>query len=212
MHIPPGFLEPQVWAPMTAISAAGVGYAIKKSGDVVDDRRVPVMGVLAAFIFAAQMVNFPVLGGTSGHLLGASLAVAVFGVVPAIPIMAAVVIMQALLFQDGGLDALGANIFNMAIVGALVSGPVISLGRRFGRRGLYFGVASAGWLSVFSASILCALELALSGTSPIMVVLPAMAGVHAVIGLFEGLITVVALKFILSVNPRILALGGGIVP
>lgn len=212
MHIPPGFLEPEVWAPMTLVSAAGVGYALKKSGDAVDDRRVPVMGVLAAFIFAAQMVNFPVLGGTSGHLLGASLAVAVFGVWPAIPIMAAVVIMQALLFQDGGLDALGANIFNMAILGAFVSGPVIGFGRRYGRRGLYAGAAVAGWLSVFASSILCALELALSGTSPLRVVLPAMAGVHAVIGIFEALITVIALRFILTVNPRILALGGGIVP
>ena len=103
MHIPPGFLKPQVWIPMTGVSASFVGYALKKSGDLVDERKTPLMGVMAAFIFAAQMVNFPVFGGTSGHLIGSALAVSVLGMWPSMVVMTAVVLVQALLFQDGGL-------------------------------------------------------------------------------------------------------------
>jgi len=201
MHIPPGFLQPQVWVPMVFVSAAGVGYALKKIDKAVDERKIPVMGVMAAFIFAAQMVNFPVLGGTSGHLLGAALATAALGMWPAMIVMAAVVIVQALLFQDGGIDALGANIFNMSILGCLISGIVIGAGKKFGDKGFYLSVVFAGWLSVFAASFSCSVQLALSGTIPFNIVVPAMALIHAVIGVFEGLITVVALKFIISFNP-----------
>lgn len=203
MHIPSGFLEPEVWIPMGAIAAGGVALAVKKTGEELDERRTPVMGVMAAFIFAAQMVNFPVLGGTSGHLMGAALAVAVVGMWPGIVIMTAVIIMQALLFQDGGIEALGANVFNMGILGCYISGPMIGLGRRFGVRTTYVLMAAAGWLSVVGAAVLCAVELALSGTSPLRVVLPAMTAVHAVIGIFEGVVTVLAFRFICSVKSDI---------
>jgi len=186
---------------MDFVSAFSVGYAMKKSGEEIDERRVPVMGVLAAFIFAAQMVNFPVAGGTSGHLIGSALAVAIFGIWPAMVVMTAVVFMQALLFQDGGLDALGANVFNMGILGCVLSGLVIGAGRRLGQRVFYLSVAAAAWISVVGAAISCAFELALSGTSPLEVVLPAMTAVHALIGIFEGIVTVVALRFIVSVKP-----------
>jgi len=201
MHIPPGFLKPEVWAPMAGVSAAGVGLALKKTGAVLDEHRTPVMGVIAAFIFAAQMVNFPVAGGTSGHLIGASLAVAIFGLWPSIMIMASVLIVQCLLFQDGGMDALGANIFNMGVWACLISSAVIAPGRKFGGRAFYPSVFIASWLSVFGAAMFCAVELALSGTSPMKIVVPAMAGIHAVIGVFEGVITVIALRFIYAVNP-----------
>ena len=200
MHIPSGFLEPQIWIPMTGISAAGVGVALKKSGELIDERKTPVMGVMAAFIFAAQMVNFPVFGGTSGHLIGSALAVAILGMWPAMVVMTCVVLVQALLFQDGGLDALGANIFNMCILGCLISGVIISRGRKINRKVFYLSVALAAWLSVVGAAIFCALELSLSGTSPLKVVLPAMAVIHAVIGVFEGFITIIALRFIAAVN------------
>ncbi len=201
MHIPSGFLEPQVWIPMGGIAAAGVGYAIKRTSEKLDERRTPVMGVLAAFIFAAQMVNFPVLGGTSGHLIGSALATAILGMWPAMVVMTSVVLMQALLFQDGGIEALGANIFNMSVLGCFLSGIVIGAGRKFGKKILYPAVVLAGWLSVTGAAVFCAIELALSGTSPLIVVLPAMTAVHAVIGIFEGVITVIALRFIYAVNP-----------
>ena len=200
MHIPSGFLEPQIWIPMNGISAVGVGYALKKSGELVDERKIPVMGVMAAFIFAAQMVNFPVMGGTSGHLIGSALAVAILGMWPSMVVMTSVVLVQALLFQDGGLDALGANVFNMSILGCLISGMIIGTGRKFGQKAFYSSVALAGWLSVVCAAISCAIQLGLSSTSPIKIVLPAMAAVHAVIGAFEGFITVVALRFIISIN------------
>jgi len=203
MHIPPGFLKPEVGISMGAVSAASVGYALKKSAGEIDDRRMPVMGVLAAFIFAAQMVNFPVAGGTSGHLIGSALAVALFGMWPAMVVMTAVIFMQALLFQDGGLDALGANVFNMGILGCLISGPVIGAGRWLGRHTYYPSIAFAAWLSVVASAVLCAVELALSETSPIRIVLPAMAAVHALIGIFEAIVTIVALRFIVSVKPDI---------
>ncbi|MCE5251391.1 energy-coupling factor ABC transporter permease [bacterium] len=212
MHIPPGFLKPEVWISMGVISAASVGYAMKKSGEEIDERRVPVMGVLAAFIFAAQMVNFPVAGGTSGHLIGAALAVAVFGMWPAMVVMTAVVLMQALLFQDGGLDALGANVFNMGILGCFLAGLIIGAGRRLGSRVLYLSVAVAAWISVVGAAVFCAFELALSGTSPLGIVLTGMAGIHAIIGVFEGIVTVVALRFIISVKPGLIRIMNGAKP
>jgi cobalt/nickel transport system permease protein len=209
MHIPPGFLRPEIWIPMTGLSTAGVGYALKKTGGVIDDRRTPVMGVMAAFIFAAQMVNFPVAGGTSGHLIGATLAVAIFGLWPSLVILAAVLLVQCLLFQDGGLDALGANIFNMGIFGCLMSSLIIGLGRKFGDRAFYPSVIIAAWISVFGAAVLCAVELAFSGTIPLLIVLPAMSVIHAVIGAFEGIITVFALRFIFAVNPAVKHLHAG---
>jgi cobalt/nickel transport system permease protein len=203
MHIPAGFLKPEVWAPLAGVSAAGVGYALKKTGAAFDERRTPVMGVMAAFIFAAQMVNFPVAGGTSGHLIGATLAVAIFGLWPSIVIMAAVLIVQCFIFQDGGMDALGANIFNMGIWCCLVSSGVIAAGRMFGGRVFYPSVLIASWLAVFGAALFCSCELALSETIPLKIVVPSMAGIHAVIGLFEGVITVIALRFIYAVNPAL---------
>jgi len=209
MHIPSGFLEPEVWLPLGAVSVASAAWAMKRTGEDGDERKTPVMGVMAAFIFAAQMVNFPVLGGTSGHLIGASLAVAVLGMWPAMVVMTAVIIMQAVLFQDGGIEALGANVFNLGVLGCLVSGPVLAVGRKFGGRAVYASLALAGWLSVVLASAACAVELALSGTSPLAVVLPVMTSVHAVIGAFEGLISVIALRFICAVNPAITVNNGG---
>lgn len=210
MHIPPGFLKPEVWIPMYGLSVAAVGYALKKSGEEIDDTRMPVMGVVASFIFAAQMVNFPVAGGTSGHLMGSALAVAILGMWPGMLAMTAVVLMQALLFQDGGLDALGANIFNMAVLGCLVSGAVIGVGRRFGERALYLSTALAGWLTITAAAFLCAVELAVSKTSPFSVVVPAMTGIHAVIGVVEGFISVAALKFIAAVKPGLIRIQTGV--
>ncbi len=202
MHIPPGFLKPEVWVPMTGITAACVGYALKKTGATVDERRTPAMGVMAAFIFAAQMVNFPVAGGTSGHLMGSALVAAIFGIWPSVVIMASVLLIQGLLFQDGGLDALGANIFNIGIWGCIVSGAVITAGRVFGSRAFYPSAALGAWLAVVGAAGLCAIQLGLSGTSPLRIVLPAMLGIHAVIGLFEAIVTIFALRFICAAMPN----------
>jgi cobalt/nickel transport system permease protein len=159
------------------------------------------MGVLAAAIFAGQMLNFSVTGGTSGHLLGAAIATVLLGPWAAVVVMTSVVSIQALIFQDGGLLALGANLFNMAIIGVAVSYFVFATIRRV-TGGRPWGILAAGtaaaWLSIVVASLACALELAVSGTSPANIAVPAMAGIHALIGIGEGLITLGALAFLLA--------------
>jgi cobalt/nickel transport system permease protein len=160
-----------------------------------------MMSVLAAAIFAGQMLNFSVAGGTSGHLMGAALATILLGPWAAVLVLTCVVGVQALLFQDGGLLVMGANIFNMAVIGVSVSHTAYRLVRRLagGRPwGLFAGGFSAAWLSIVLASLGVAFQLALSGTSPANLAIPAMAGVHALIGIGEGLITAGALAFVYS--------------
>jgi len=209
MHIPDGFLSPAVAAAGWVVTAVAVGYAARRANKQLDERAVPLMGVMAAFIFAAQMINFPVAGGTSGHLLGGTLAAVLLGG-PwlAIVVMAAVISLQALLFQDGGLVALGANIANMGIITALVGWGIYSLlgALTRGRSGPSLAVAFlAAWVSVQVAALATSLELAVSGTSELSVVLPAMLGVHVLIGLGEGAITAAALAFVVSTRPELVA-------
>jgi cobalt/nickel transport system permease protein len=192
MHIPDGFVSAPVAAAGWALSAGGLGYAVRRTGRELKEKQVPLMGVLAAFIFAGQMLNFPVMGGTSGHLIGAALATIMLGPWAAMLIMTSVVSIQAILFQDGGLLALGANILNMAVLASLTSHLVYTSLRLLVKRGGWGRWASAflaGWVSVVVTSILASVELALSGTSPLQVVLPVMVLVHIFIGLGEGLIT-----------------------
>ncbi len=210
MHIPDGFLSVVVAIILWVIAIAAVAYALKRVGNDLGERQVPLMGVLAACIFAGQMLNFSVTGGTSGHLLGAALATILLGPWPAVLILTCVVSVQALLFQDGGLLALGANIVNMAIVGVFVAQFTYTTIQRLagGKRwGLYAGGFGAGWLSILIASLACALELALSGTSPANVAVPAMGGIHALIGIGEGLITLGALAFIAAARPDLIKQG-----
>lgn len=199
MHIPDGFLSAVVSVVLWILAATAVAISLRRVGQELGERLIPVMGVLAAAIFAGQMLNFSVAGGTSGHLLGAALATIVLGPWGALLVMTSVIGLQALLFQDGGLLALGANIFNMAVVGTVVSHFVYSsLQKLAGGRpaGAFVGAAIAAWLSVVLASLACAIELAASGTSPAGLAIPAMAGIHALIGLGEALITVGAVTFL----------------
>jgi len=167
---------------------------------------VPLMGIMSAFIFAAQMINFPVIGGTSVHLFGGVLAAVLLGPYAGAVILTCVLIFQCLIFQDGGLLALGANILNMAVVGTLVGYAVFYLMTKVLRdkKGLIIGAAVASWFSVVIAASLCALELAMSGLSPLRIVLPAMAGIHAVIGIGEAIITAAVLGFISKVRPDLI--------
>lgn len=199
MHIPDGFLSTLVSVIFWVVSIALVGVALRQTGKTLRERQVPLMGVLAAAIFAGQMLNFSVTGGTSGHLLGAALATILLGPWAAVVVMTCVVSIQALLFQDGGLLALGANIFNMAIVGVFVAYAAYTLVQRLARGkvwGLFVGGFSAAWLSIFIASLSCALQLAVSGTSPANISVPAMGGIHALIGIGEGIITLGALALL----------------
>ena len=212
MHIPDGFLSVVVSIFLWAVSIAVIAYALKRVGSDLSERMVPMMGVLAAAIFAGQMLNFAVAGGTSGHLMGAAIATILVGPWGAILVMTSVVSVQALIFQDGGLLALGANIFNMAIVGVAVAYFTYRTVRRLvggARWGIFVAGFLAAWLSVVATSVCVALQLALSGTAPANLAIPAMLGVHILIGIGEGLITVGALVFLHATRPDLLQPGEG---
>lgn len=211
MHIPDGFLSVVISILLWIISILIVSFALRRVGRDLGEHQVPLMGVLAAGIFAGQMLNFAVAGGTSGHLMGAAIATILMGPWSAILIMTSVVSIQALIFQDGGLLVLGANIFNMAIVGVAVAYMAYRTVLRIlgnGKRGILIGGFLAAWLSIEIASLSVAMQLVLSGTSPATLAIPAMAAVHMLIGIGEGLITTGALAFLLSTRPDLVEFGG----
>lgn len=210
MHIPDGFLSVLVSIILWIISAGFVAVALRKTNRDLGERQVPLMGVLAAAVFAGQMLNFSVTGGTSGHLLGAALATILLGPWASVLVMTAVVSVQALLFQDGGILALGANLFNMAVVGTFVAYTVYTLLKQALKKfawGVFAAAFLAAWASIFIASLACALELAVSGTSPANVAVPAMAAIHALIGAGEGLITLGAVALLYATRKDLLHLG-----
>jgi cobalt/nickel transport system permease protein len=205
MHIPDGFLSLVISIAFWLVTIILLAVATRRTQNTLGERQIPLMGIMAAFIFAAQMINFPIAGGTSGHMLGGALAGIVLGPWAGMLVMASVIGLQALLFQDGGLLVMGANIFNMGLLPVLVGyGLYRSVAGR--SRGMQLGVAGlAAWLSVMAAALATSLELWLSGTSPLQIVMPAMLGIHALIGLGEALITVAALAFIMRVRPDVLS-------
>ena len=212
MHIPDGFLSITVSLVLWLLSALSVAYALRRAGQDFDERQAPLMGVLAAAIFAGQMLNFAVAGGTSGHLMGAALATILLGPWAALLVMTTVVWVQALIFQDGGLLALGANIFNMGVVGVAVSYMVYTSVQRlkFGgdaRWTVFAGGFLAAWCSIELSALGVALQLALSGTAPANLAIPAMALIHALIGIGEGLITLGALAFLYASRRDLLHIG-----
>lgn len=205
LHIPDGFLSLPV-SLITWIVAIGlIVLSLKRVQADYKERAVPLMGVCAAFIFAAQMINFPIPGGTSGHLLGGTLAGALLGPWAGTLVVCVVFIVQAVLFQDGGLTVLGANIFNMGLIGTFGGYYLYKAIRfAFGRnswRGMLVGTAVAAWASVVVASIVTAFQLALSGTVPLAVALTAMVFWHVLIGIGEAVITVIAVSFVWRSRP-----------
>jgi cobalt/nickel transport system permease protein len=203
VHLPDGFLSTPVWVALDVVSAGVVGAAARRVQQTLEPELAPRMGVAAAFIFAAQMINFPVAGGTSGHLMGAFLAARLLGPAPAVLVMATIFGVQSLLFQDGGLLALGANLFNMGIIGSL-GGYAIYRSLCCLRVGERPAVAAAAWLGVMVGAAATALELGLSGTVPLRVVLPAMLGVHTFIAVGEAAITLAALSLVRRARPEML--------
>jgi cobalt/nickel transport system permease protein len=207
MHIPDGFLSTPVAITFWLISILVIAFALRQVNKDLGEREVPVMGVLAAAIFAGQMLNFSITGGTSGHLLGAALATILLGPWAAVLVMTCVVSIQALIFQDGGLLVLGANLFNMAVIGPAVSYLVYATVKRLSggqRWGIFAGSALAAWASIFIASLSCSLQIAVSGISPANVAVPAMAGIHALIGLGEALITLGAVSLVYAARRDLL--------
>lgn len=210
LHAPDGFFSMPVIIASYVVVAAVVAFSIRRANRSLNERLVPVMGVMAAFIFAAQMLNFPVAGGTSGHLIGGALAAIILGPWAAILVMVAVVGLQALLFQDGGLIVMGVNLINMSIVSVLAGYGAYWLALRFGSgyTPIMVGGFAAAWLSVVISAVATALLLSLSGTSPLAIALPAMTLAHMLIGIGEGLITVFALMFIRQARPELLKARG----
>ena len=191
-HIPDGFLSASVSVTTLASAAAVTAYAARRARDGLEERAGPTLGLATAAVFAAQAVNFPVAAGTSGHLLGGVLIAVMFGPWAGYLVLTAVLIVQALIFADGGLTALGANILNIAGVGTLIGYASYSVliglvgpGNR--RRGL--AAAAAAYLATFLTGIAVGLELGLSDIAPMRFSITAMAGVHAIMGLAEGAIT-----------------------
>lgn len=191
-HIPDGFLSAPVAAGTLVAAATLTAYAARRARNDLDDRAAPTLGLATAAIFAAQAVNFPVAAGTSGHLLGGVLAAIIFGPWTAFLVMTSVVIAQAILFADGGLTAMGANVLNIAGGGALFGyaiyrGVGATLGTGVRRRSL--AAATAAYVSTIITGTAAGLQIGLSGVAPIKLAAAAMAGVHGLIGLAEAIIT-----------------------
>lgn len=207
LHIPDGFLNVAVSVVCWIITIVTLSLAVSKTNKSLGEKQIPLMGVMAAFIFAAQMINFPVAGGTSGHLLGGVLASIVLGPWAGMLVMTAVIALQALLFQDGGLLVMGANILNMGLITAAIGYGLYRSVSGQSKTMKLAVVGVAAWLSVMAGALFTALQLWLSGTSQLGIVIPAMLGVHTFIGLGEALITVSALGFIMQTRPDLLGEG-----
>ncbi len=204
MHAPDGFLSLSVALLLWLVTIAMLAVAVRKTRAQLGDRQIPLMGIMAAFIFAAQMINFPVAGGTSGHMLGGALAAITLGPWAGMLVMAAVIGVQGLLFQDGGLLVMGANIFNMGLLTAALGSLYFIVAKNQNRVVRLLVVGVVAWLSVMAGALATSLELWLSGTSPLQVVVPAMLSVHVLIGIGEALVTVAAVAFITQVRADLL--------
>jgi len=202
VHLPDGVLDTKIWATLDAVSAGTVAYAIRQTTKHSEEKMIPMMGVMAAFIFAAQLMNVPTPGGPPVHLVGAVLAAVLLGPWPATVVMAAVLAVQSFLMQDGGLLALGANIFNIGVIGTL-GGYLIFLAVRKifkGDRGIIAGTFAAAWLSTIVSTGAVALQMIVSGASPAELVLPVLGGLNLIVGAIEGLITATIIGFVLKVR------------
>jgi cobalt/nickel transport system permease protein len=205
LHIPDGFLNLWVSTISWIITIILLGIALRRSRTEMNERQIPFMGIMAAFIFAAQMINFPIAGGTSGHMLGGALAAIVLGPWTGMLVMTSVIILQALLFQDGGLLVMGANILNMGLVTVLIGFGLYRAVSRRNQSTRMIVAGAAAWLSVIAGALLTAIQLWLSGTSPASLVFPAMLGIHTMIGIGEALITVGVLAFLHQVRPDLVS-------
>lgn len=209
VHIPDGFLSPSIAIAMFAVAIAFLAWAWKKVTTEYSHSFAAVLAVSSAFVFAAQMINYPIAFGTSGHLVGGTFLAALLGPYAGMLSMTIVLLMQALIFADGGLMAFGANVFNMAVIGALSFFVVRLLTRNSKSKGRFgLGVFVASWLSVFVGALACAIEIGLSpvfaGAGGLIVTVPSMLFWHAIIGIGEGAITVALLTALQRFNSPVL--------
>ena len=209
MHIPDGMLDTKTFGTLWVGAAAGIGYAAHWTRKHFDSSKVVLMAVLAALVFALQMLNFPIAGGTSGHFAGGALVGILLGAWPGTIVMAGVLLVQALFFGDGGVTTLGANIINMGVIGCFVGAFVYQLSQRInkGLASKITGAALGAFLAVVCSSVVVALELWVSGSAQFTVALSAMVFWHTLIGIGEGIITGGIVAYVAKVRPQILAEG-----
>ena len=201
MHIPDNFLSPPVWASLDAIAVPAVGLMVRQAGRELEDTRIPLLGVMGAFVFAAQMINFPVGIGTSGHLVGGALLAYTLGPAPAVLALTVIIAIQAFVFQDGGVLALGANVFNMAVVGVLAGyWPFHMWGARWRRPAIFAGA----FLSVLVSGSLALGELLMSGVPMPRVMVGVSVVLFAASAAIEGAITVCVVQAIEKLNSGLL--------
>ena len=210
MHIPDGLMDPIIVALGWVIAIIIVGVATKTINKRIEKKQIPLMATLAAGIFVAQMVNFPVGGGTTGHLVGAALAAILLGPFAGLIVITVILLIQSLLFGDGGITALGLNIFNMGIIGCFVGWYTY---RAFPQKYKKAGIFVASWSAVFIGAVLCAIELSISyslsggayGISAIISI-PSMLGYHTIIGIGEAIITAGVISYISHISPEMIRL------
>jgi cobalt/nickel transport system permease protein len=199
VHIPDGFLATPVWAALDAAAVPAVAYSVRRAQRGFDEARIPLLGVMGAFVFAAQMIDFPVGIGTSGHLVGGALLAVTLGPAAASVVMAAILAIQALVFQDGGLLALGANTMNMAILGVLAGYlPFHLWGSGRWRKASIF---AAGAFSVLVSAVLALSELLISGVKMPGTVLSVSLGLFVVSAALEGAITLAVVQALETIQP-----------
>lgn len=206
MHIPDGVIGGAASAGFGAVAAGGLGIALRRTRDVLTDRQVPLAALTAAFVFAAQMVNFPVIAGMSGHLLGGVLAVVLVGPAAGFVVIAVVLVVQALVFADGGLTALGLNIVNLALIGAMGGyGIYLALRRILPDRPNAITVAATvgAFVSVPLAAGGFVAQFAIGGTAEVSLgaVAAAMVGTHLLIGIGEAVITGFVVAAVVGTRP-----------
>ena len=206
MHAPDGFMNAGTALASGALSIGTVGMALRQARDQLKDKAIPLAGITAAFVFAAQMFNFPVAAGTTGHLLGGALAAILLGPSVGVIVVTIVVVVQGLAFADGGITALGYNVLNMAVIPAYGGYAVFRLFRRWFPRstgGVVGATGLAAWASVVMSSVAFAIEWLFGATAPVAFddVFGAMVGVHSLIGIGEGVISALAVGAVLASRP-----------
>jgi len=206
MHIPDGgFLSVPMYLTTDALAVGALAISAAKARGELEDRAIPLMGVMGAFVFAAQMINLPIPGGTSGHLMGGTLLAIALGPWTGSLVMAAVLLLQALLFGDGGLLVFGANFLNMGLVGTW-GGYAVYRGVRAllpGQAGLYVGTTLAAWLAMVVGAALAGIQIGLSGTAPLGTVTVAMVAIHAIIGAIEAVVTLAVVRYLVATRPEL---------
>lgn len=215
MHIPDGFIDGPTSLAAGAVATGGIAVALRKAGEDALESRAAMTGLVAAFVFAAQMLNFPVASGTSGHLLGGLLAAVLVGPWLGSLAITVVLVVQSLLFADGGISALGLNILNMAFVPAFVAYGLFLLARRSlpsTRGGVLSATATAAMASVVLAAVAFTVEFAIGGTSAVSLsaVSAAMIGVHVLIGIGEAVITTLTVGAVMATRPDLVYGASGV--